>query len=805
MNLTYSDEQEVLRETVDDLLSKHYSFDHFFKLTESAEPRDPKIWARFAELGLLAMPFSEEHGGLGGGSIESSIVAESLGRHLCLEPFVSTVVLAGGLIDSLGTDEQVQSLLHPMLDGGPRTALAYAEAGTESAESVATRVQQSATGFVVSGQKDYVVGAESASTFLVTARLTASDAVDAPLVIVIVPADSEGVRVEPYRSADGGEGATVYFSDVEVDHRSLLGGGADVLDPLLRALDAATAALCWDAVGSMDGLLETTISFLKQREQFGAPLSTKQALQHRVAEMAIKCQEARSIALLASLSLDSARSSRERGVSAAKAKIGLVSRAVAQEAIQLHGAMGFSDEVIVGWWFKRLFVFENTFGTTDYHLRRYSAVIEQAEIQAGSLLQEVGVGSEPGDTSMNLALTRRDMEFREEVRSFLDEHLDESLRRAERLNPGFIAHPAYGLIWQARLASRGWAVPSWPKEHGGPGWTLTQRYIFDQECERSGEPHFRTQGIKMLAPVLMRYGTQQQQEHYIPRILSGQDVWAQGYSEPGAGSDLAALRTTAKRDGDDYVINGSKIWASLAHESTHIFCLLRTSSEGKRQEGITFVLVPLNARGITIRPIRSICGTHEFNEVFFEDVRVPVADRIGDEGQGWEISKYLLEFERGGNFAGGMLRAYHGRLLRIASEIHSNGVRKIDDPLFVDQFARIGLDVDANEMVELIAMSKIQAGGNPGQAEASVMKIERSRIRQAISELTARVLGAEAIRWEAHRPLTDRPIEEEVGEERAVAAATYFNSRSQSLLGGSNEIQLEILARTLLVGRKSRE
>lgn len=399
---------------------------------------------------------------------------------------------------------------------------------------------------------------------------------------------------------------------------------------------------------------------------------------------------------------------------------------------------------------------------------------------------------------MDLFLSPEELAFREEVRAFLNDNLSDELRRAERLNPGFVAHPSYGKRWHAKLAKQGWVAPSWPAEHGGTAWTLTQRYIFDQECERMGEPRFRTQGIKMLAPVLMRYGTPEQKRYYLPRIISRQDVWAQGYSEPGSGSDLASLRTKAVLEGDEYVVNGSKTWTSLAHESTHMFTLVRTADTGRKQEGITFLLIALNSPGVAIRPIKSLCGSHEFNQVFLDNVRVPVTNRVGEEGQGWDVAKYLLEFERGGNFAGGMLRAWHGRLLRLASEPGSDGTRAIDDPLIAARFAEIGTDVDANEMIELTAMSKVQRGGSPGSIASSVMKIQRSRIKQAISELAASIVGADAIRWEERRPLHDLPEEPQIDEERKVASLIYFNSRSQTLLGGSSEIQLEILARDLL-------
>lgn len=399
---------------------------------------------------------------------------------------------------------------------------------------------------------------------------------------------------------------------------------------------------------------------------------------------------------------------------------------------------------------------------------------------------------------MDLLMTEEEVRFRNEVRTFLDAHLDEELKRAERLNPSFLADPAIGLKWQAKLNDRGWVAPSWPKQYGGTGWTLAERYIFDQECERAGEPHFRGASIKMIAPVIMRYGNEAQKSFYLPRILNGEDVWAQGYSEPDSGSDLASLKTRAVLDGDHYVVNGSKIWSTLAHHATRMFALVRTADTGKKQEGITFILIDLKSPGVTIRPIRSICGTHEFNQVFFDDVKVPVSDRIGEEGEGWDIAKYLLEFERGGAFAGGVLRAMLTRLHRLASEPLPDGRTMIDDPLFMARFAEIATDVDANDMLELSAMSKVQAGGNPGSVPSSTMKIERSRIRQSIAELAASILGPDALRFEEHRPLHELPEESEIDEERKVASAVYFNSRSQSIFGGSNEIQLEIIAKTLL-------
>ncbi len=399
---------------------------------------------------------------------------------------------------------------------------------------------------------------------------------------------------------------------------------------------------------------------------------------------------------------------------------------------------------------------------------------------------------------MDMTLSDEDRVFRDAVRAFLDEALDSDIRRAERLHPGFLSDIDIARRWQGKLHENGWVAPGWPKQFGGTGWTISQRYIFDQECERAGEPHIRGAGIRMLAPVLMHYGTDAQQSYHLPRILSGEHIWAQGYSEPGAGSDLASLSMQAVADGDDYILNGSKMWTSFAHKADWMFALVRTSSEEVKQRGITFLVIDMQTPGITVRPIRAFCGTHEYNQVYFDNVRVPLGNRIGDAGQGWDIAKYLLEFERGSAFAGGMLRGMLTRLcdqLRMASP---DGSRRIDDPLVAARLAEIGTDIDAIEVLELSIMSKLEAGGSPGAVPASIMKIERSRIRQAIAELTATSLGTATLRWEPHRPLHDLPKEAHSDEVTKVAAAAYFNSRSQTIFGGTTEMQLEIIARQLL-------
>ncbi|WP_293677238.1 acyl-CoA dehydrogenase family protein, partial [uncultured Phenylobacterium sp.] len=246
-----------------------------------------------------------------------------------------------------------------------------------------------------------------------------------------------------------------------------------------------------------------------------------------------------------------------------------------------------------------------------------------------------------------------DLAFRDEVRTFLDEHLTPELRQAAARTTSVFTEPRYSLPWQRILHARGWVAPSWPVEYGGTGWNEVQRSIFAAECARASAPGLAPMGLRMAGPVIMGYGTEEQKAHYLPRILSGEDYWCQGYSEPGSGSDLASLQLQAISDGDDYVLSGSKIWTTHAQHANRMFLLARTSREGKNQQGITFLLMDMATPGITVKPIITLAGEHEVNQVFFDNVRVPKSGRLGQENQGWTVAKYLLEFERGGAYAPG--------------------------------------------------------------------------------------------------------------------------------------------------------
>ena len=281
------------------------------------------------------------------------------------------------------------------------------------------------------------------------------------------------------------------------------------------------------------------------------------------------------------------------------------------------------------------------------------------------------------------------------MRRFLDKSITGAMRRAIDLTTGFIIDPEILQDLHRALNSNGWSVPSWPVEHGGTGWSPVQRYIFDLECGKAGVTTYNAAGSHFVGPVIIRYGTQAQKDKYLPRIRSGEDYWAQGFSEPSSGSDLASLRTKAVSDGEDYVVNGQKIWTTNAHKANRIFALVRTTAAGKRQEGISFLLIDMDTPGIIVRPIIGSGGDHEFNEVFFNDARVPKSDRIGEENKGWEVAKYLLAFERGGRVLAGQVRAQFAKLVRQVAALEPDS-RDIGLRL-----AEIGTDLDAMEMIDI--------------------------------------------------------------------------------------------------------
>jgi alkylation response protein AidB-like acyl-CoA dehydrogenase len=388
---------------------------------------------------------------------------------------------------------------------------------------------------------------------------------------------------------------------------------------------------------------------------------------------------------------------------------------------------------------------------------------------------------------MRALFTAEEMSFRQEVRAFVAANLPAEI--ASKLMGGL--HPGRTDVetWTRILHERGWAAYSWPEEHGGPGFSPVERYIFEDECARAGAPELVPFGLKMVAPVIMKYGDDRQKAHYLPRIARLDDFWCQGYSEPGSGSDLASLKTRAVLEGDRYIVDGQKVWTTSAHEAGWIFCLVRTSKEDKRQNGITFLLIDLKSPGITIRPIITLDGKHEINEVWFEGVEVPVENRVGEEGKGWTYAKYLLEHERL-NFGGmGFCKRELARLKAMAAETMRGGRPVLDDPGFKLRLEALEAELLAVDMTNLRFLREV-AAGRENALQAPVLKIISSEIQQTISELQTRALGSRALAFNPQGTASNKP--------HHYAAENYCNMRKTTIYAGSNEIQRNIAAKGIL-------
>ena len=397
-------------------------------------------------------------------------------------------------------------------------------------------------------------------------------------------------------------------------------------------------------------------------------------------------------------------------------------------------------------------------------------------------------------------LTPDEAIFRDEVLRFLDEALTPELRTAGRRCSGIFTDYPHGNDWHRVLAQRGWSVPKWPVAHGGTGWTPMQHYIFASELAAADAPPRAPMGPGMVAPVIMAFGTPAQQQAWLPGIRNGDDYWCQGYSEPGAGSDLAGLQCRAVRgqdgDGEHFILNGTKIWTTHAQYANRMFCLVRTASGGKPQQGISFICFDMDLPGITVRPIHSLSGDHELNQVFFDDVRVPASGLIGEENQGWTIAKYLLQHERGGSWAPN-LRARWRRLEGALEDAFPGAGRS--DPEYGDlrlQLAELHCRIEALQALELRTL-RAQACGAPPGISPSIGKILGTELKQALTELHVRIAGPAAL---PHARLDEAGADPlGVREDGLFAMASYLNDRAASIYAGTNEVQRNLVAAHLLL------
>jgi alkylation response protein AidB-like acyl-CoA dehydrogenase len=397
---------------------------------------------------------------------------------------------------------------------------------------------------------------------------------------------------------------------------------------------------------------------------------------------------------------------------------------------------------------------------------------------------------------MDLNFSAEDAAFRDQVRHFVAEQLPADIR-CKVVNAQRLGREDY-LRWQRILHARGWGASSWPREFGGTGWSAVQRHLFDEECNALGAPGQIGFGLKMVAPVIMRFGTPEQQRRFLPRIADGSHWWCQGYSEPGAGSDLASLRTRAVRDGDHYVVNGQKTWTTLAQHADWIFCLVRTDPDARKQEGISFLLIDMKSPGITVRPIIGITLGHHLNEVFFENVRVPVDNRIGEENKGWTYAKFLLANERVGNVDIAKLEAYLGQIRRLLDETKEGGTALAEDPLFQRRMAELEVGVATVKALMADQLAAARTNGAPSLMGAAALKLRGTELVQAILQTGLDVLGRHGMVFQRDALHAGWNGELIGPEESADVIYEHLYRRAATIYGGSSEVQKNIIAKGAL-------
>ncbi len=770
-------EHGMLRDSAAAFAAKETSIARVRSLRETQPGFDRGVWKKIANQGWLGILIPEGYGGIGLGLSEMRIVAEELAKALVPEPLNACAVLAAGVL-LYGDNDALKKALLPQIAAGDLIAgLAHQESqGGIDADPVSTVATRGGAGVILNGAKRFITPAAAVDGYIVAAR-EADD-----LALYWVPATHQGMEATLELRADGTYSGVLRLTDVAVDAGNRVAQGAIARAALSRATDEAVVIAGAELFGVMDRALAITLEYLKTRVQFGKPIGSFQALQHRAVDLYIQKELAAGALDDAVRMLDDGADPKTRALLASRVKSRCADAAllITREAIKLHGAIGFADECDIGLYFQRALVLAAWLGNGAAHRRRYSAV---ADIVADSGKTPdrasdrgpaaAGARESPPDTDWN---AMSDAAFRAELRGYFENHYPQELRYLNR-------RPRWSETrdWALRMSAKGWIAPAWPREHGGMGLSPGKLIIFMEEQERWGVARAPDQGILLLGPTLIRYGTPEQKK-YLPKIISCDHVWCQGYSEPGSGSDLASLRTEAVRDGDEFVINGSKIWTTLAQDATHMFLLARTDKTVKRQEGISFFIVDLKTPGVRIRPIRNIEGHEEYCEEFFDNVRIPKENLVGELNKGWEIAKTLLGFERLNH--GSPRRAqYPLRKLEIVAR--QQGLW--NDAEFQSKYIKLRLDVDDLAAAYARYADIVRSGRNPGPA-ISFLKIWASETFQRLCELLIEVAGdAGGLRGEI-----------DFAGDLVDVLGPYYCVFPATIASGSNEIQRNILARQVL-------
>jgi 3-oxochol-4-en-24-oyl-CoA dehydrogenase len=733
---------------------------------------DAAVWTQMAEQGWLGILVPEELGGQGLGFAELAVVVEELAKTLSPEPVVASSVLSASLLLASGNDALKRTLLAKIATG--ESIVGAAIAGRFSGAPNVT-AKASGADIVLNGVAHNVYPALSATDFVVAAK-SADD-----VVLCHVGANAAGLSIKDALRADGTFAGTLTFKDVKAGAANLVARGAKADAALRRAADAATIMTCAELYGCMQQTLEITLGYMRTRVQFGKAIGSYQALQHRAVDLWIQ-KELSMVALADAVkALDNPKATADQismAASRAKSRLGDAAHTIGRECIKLHGAIGFTDEYDVGLYLRRAMALNAWLGNPAEHRRRYGKLLQAAggegETRESVPFAAVFLQDAKADVDWN---SFSDEEFRAGVFAWFDKNYPHDMRHMGRRGSA-----AEMSGWMKTIARKGWIAPAWPTKWGGMGLSPAKQIIYIEERERVGVMRDPDMGIVMFGPMLMRWGTEEQKQKYLPRIVANEDIWCQGYSEPNAGSDLASLQTTAVLDGDNWVINGSKIWTSSGHWADHMFLLARTNKDAKKQEGITFFVLDMKTPGLTVRPIANIGGHEEFAQEFLEDVRIPKENVVGEVDKGWTVAKSLLGFER---LNSGSPRPARAALMAVEKVAKATGVW--DDAEFQAKYAKIHLDIaDLSSAYQRFA-DLMSLGDNPGP-ELSQLKIVVASATQLASELLMETAGGAGANLGY----------EDIEGDAVNLTGSFFHHFGSMIASGTNDIQRNIISKRIL-------
>ena len=747
--LSHEQQQSVrmIRDSVEAVFPAKGGLSRIRELRFQAPGFDIAVYKDMCGLGWTALRVADEFGGAGLGLSELCAIAQGLGASLVPEPVLPVAIAARFL-----RGEQ----LTQALSGEFIVIPAWAEGVGGLGADCATAFENGR----LHGEKRFVPFAAHAHAFLVSTR-------DG---MALVHRDAAGVEITSHTTQDGGNVGNVVFDNAAAE--SVPGSFSDLLDEL-------TVANAHYLFGAMERIVDITLAYLGVRHQFGKPIGSFQALQHRIVDLKIQLEITRAVIHEATAVLDHDDNPRLRSmiVSRAAARASAAAMTAAREAIQLHGAIGMTDECDLGLFTRKVLTGYNLYGTSEAHRQRYLALQAQGfSADDGEASGALAAGTPGASTQEADYNAWPDDFFRRHVQAWLRENYPEELRYpVERL------HRRDTKVWYEALIAKGWLAPGWPTEFGGMGLSPTKQLIMLDVIARHGCARFSDQGVNMLGPLIIRFGTPAQRAFFLPKIMTAEHIWCQGYSEPNAGSDLASLRTEAVLDGNAWVINGQKIWTTLATDANWIYMLVRTDKSGKKQDGISFMLVPMTTPGITVRPIMTLGMNPEFCEVFFDNVRVPKDSLVGEVNQGWRMAKALLGFER--LFVGSPAQSAVAleQLNRLAGEL---GVR--DDPVFSERYGRLLLDMEDHASLYEIYMDKVRRGEELGP-DVSMLKVNQTELYKRATQAAIDISGEYA----AYRLVPSDNMS-------VTPAALWIQSLVTTIYGGTSEVQRNILSKQVL-------